>query len=63
MAHLDIGRYTLPAFPFVIIAFERWIATREFKIVLAVLAIPIYLFTQNFLLGNTSPIVDFTPFR
>ncbi len=63
VAHLDIGRYTLPAFPIVLIAFEKWINTKEFKIVLAILLIPIYLFTQNFLLGNVSPIVDFTPFR
>lgn len=63
VAHLDIGRYTIPAFPIVLIAFEKWITTREFKIVLAILLIPIYLFTQNFLLGNISPVVDFTPFR
>lgn len=63
VAHLDIGRYTIPAFPIVLIAFEKWITTREFKIVLLILLIPIYLFTQNFLLGNISPVVDFTPFR
>ena len=63
VAHLDIGRYTIPAAPLVLIAFEKWINTREFKIVLAILLIPIYLFTQNFLLGNISPVVDFTPFR
>lgn len=63
VAHLDIGRYTLPTFPLVLIAFEKWITTREFKIILLILLIPIYLFTQNFLLGNTAPIADFTPFK
>jgi hypothetical protein len=63
VAHLDIGRYTIPAFPFVLIAFENFINTREFKIVFILLLIPIYLFTQNFLLGNISPVADFAPFR
>jgi len=63
IAHLDIGRYILPAFPFVLIAFEKFLVSREFKIAFIILLIPIYLFTQNFLIGNISPITDFTPFR
>lgn len=63
VVHLDIGRYALPAFPFVIIAFEEWINTKSFKIVFLFLLIPVYLFAQNFLLGNTAPIVDFTNFK
>lgn len=63
VAHLDITRYLIPAFPFVIIGMEKWLVSKEFKWILLFLLIPIYLFTQNFLLGNTAPIADFSPFR
>jgi hypothetical protein len=63
VVHLDITRYLIPTYAFVIIAMENWLVSREFKIVLLILLIPIYLFAQNFILGNTAPIVDFTPFR
>lgn len=56
VAHRDISRYVLPLFPFVIIAFEKILTSREFKIVFAILALAIYLYTQNFLLANTAPI-------
>lgn len=56
IAHRDISRYTLPAFPFVIIAFEKILVTKEFKIVLAILALGIYLYAQNFILQNTAPV-------
>ncbi|OGD86619.1 hypothetical protein A2Z23_01085 [Candidatus Curtissbacteria bacterium RBG_16_39_7] len=63
VAHLDITRYLIPTYAFVIIALENWLVSREFKIVLLILLIPIYLFSQNFILGNTAPIADFSPFR
>ncbi|MEM7825140.1 MAG: hypothetical protein QXO27_04175 [Candidatus Aenigmatarchaeota archaeon] len=63
VVHLDIARYTIPTFPFVIIAFEKWLVKREFRLILLLLLIPIYLFVQNFLIGNVFPITDFTPFR
>ncbi len=56
VAHRDISRYTLPIFPFLIIAFEKFINTREFKIALIIILLAIYLYTQNFLLGNTAPV-------
>lgn len=63
VVHLDITRYLIPTYAFVIIAMENWLTSREFKIVLLILLIPIYLFAQNFLLGNTAPIADFGQFR
>lgn len=63
VAHLDITRYLIPALPFAIIGMEKWLVSKEFKWILLFLLIPIYLFTQNFLLGNTAPIADFTPFK
>lgn len=56
IAHRDISRYTLPIYPFLLIAFEKVLISREFKIVLPIIAIAIYLYCQNFILANTAPI-------
>ncbi len=55
IAHRDISRYLLPVFPFVLIAYEKVLTTKEFKIVLAILGLGIYLYSQNFILNNTAP--------
>lgn len=55
IAHRDISRYVLPVFPFVLIAFEKVLITKEFKIVLAIVGLGIYLYAQNFLLENAAP--------
>lgn len=56
VAHRDISRYILPIAPFAIIAFEKLLTSREFKIVLGVIIFGIYLYSQNFLLQNTAPV-------
>lgn len=58
IAHRDISRYLLPVFPFVLIAFERILTSREFKIILPIIAVAIYLYAQNFILGNTAPVAN-----
>lgn len=58
VAHRDISRYTLPIAPFVIIAFEKILVSKEFKIVLAILLVAIYLYSQNFILQNVAPVPD-----
>ncbi len=63
VAHRDISRYTLPIFPFLLIAFEKILTSREFKIILPIIALAIYLYTQNFLLSNTAPIPNLSPFN
>lgn len=63
VAHRDIARYSLPIFPFVLIAYEKILITREFKIVFAVVALAIYLYAQNFILGNTAPIPNIEVFN
>lgn len=55
VTHRDISRYAAPIFPFLIIAFEKILTTKEFKIVTLIIALAIYLYTQNFLLNNTGP--------
>lgn len=56
IAHRDISRYILPISPFVLIAFEKVLVSKEFKIVLAIVALAIYLYAQNFLIANTAPV-------
>ncbi|MBI4037244.1 hypothetical protein HY385_02375 [Candidatus Daviesbacteria bacterium] len=63
VAHRDISRYVLPIFPFVLIAFEKVLTSREFKIVLVILALAIYLYAQNFILQNTAPIPNLQVFN
>jgi len=62
VAHRDISRYTLPIFPFILIAFEKVLVSKEFKIVLAILSLAIYLYAQNFLIVNTVSIADWTAY-
>ncbi len=55
VTHRDISRYAAPIFPFLIIAFEKVLTTKEFKIVITIVILGIYLYSQNFLLHNTAP--------
>jgi hypothetical protein len=55
VTHRDISRYAAPIFPFVLIAFEKVLTSKEFKIVTAIVGLGIYLYAQNFLLNNTAP--------
>lgn len=63
VAHRDISRYTLPIFPFLLIAFEKVLTSREFKIILPIIALAIYLYAQNFILANTAPIANLQLFN
>ena len=56
VGHRDISRYILPIIPFVLIAYEKVLVSREFKIVTAIIILAIYLYAQNFILYNTAPI-------
>ncbi len=62
IAHRDISRYSLPLAPFLIIAFEPFLVKKEFKIAMAVIIIPIFLYALNFMAGNTLPMADWQPF-
>lgn len=56
VAHRDVSRYILPITPLVLIAFEKVLTSREFKIILPIILLAIYLYAQNFILQNTAPI-------
>jgi len=62
VSHRDIIRYSLPIIPFLIIAFSKTIVKKEFKIVMVVLAIPIYLFSLAYISQNVMQISDWAPF-
>lgn len=61
VAHRDLMRYLIPVLPFLFLAFSKQLATREFKIIMVILIIPIYLFTLTFISNNIMPIADWTP--
>ena len=62
VSHRDIIRYALPVVPFIILAFSKTIVKKEFKIVMIVLAIPIYLFSLAYISQNVMQISDWAPF-
>lgn len=62
IAHRDLSRYILPIAPFILIAFSDLLRRKEFKIIFAILVIPSFLYTWNFLLNNISPVADWTPY-
>lgn len=62
VAHRDISRYTLPVAPFAILAFEKVLVSREFKILAVILTLAIYFYSQNFILLNTAPIPNLGPY-
>ncbi|MEK7498223.1 MAG: hypothetical protein AAB656_04890 [Patescibacteria group bacterium] len=62
VSHRDLLRYSLPMLPFFYVAFSKYLETKEFKIVLTFLIIPIYLFSLAFISQNVMPISDWRPF-
>lgn len=62
VAHRDLARYSLPLVPFALIAFDKFIQKKEFKIALLVILPAIYLYAINFISGNIAPVADWTPY-
>lgn len=63
VVHRDISRYLLPIGPFILIAFEKVLTSREFKIILPIIFLAIYLYSQNFLIENIAPIPNLSLFN
>lgn len=63
IAHRDISRYLLPISPFILIAFEKALTAREFKIILPIIVLAIYLYVQNFILQNVAPVPNIALFN
>ena len=62
ISHRDLLRYSLPLVPFLLVAFSEFLVKKEFKIAIAFLVIPIYLFALSFISQNAMPISDWAPF-
>lgn len=62
VAHRDIARYILPIMPLALLGWNEMVQKREFKVVLLVLVVPTFLFAWNFMLNNTAPIADWSPY-
>jgi hypothetical protein len=62
VVHRDIARYSLPIAPIAIAGLSPYLESKYFKIGLAVIIVPIFLFSWNFILQNVQPIMDWTPF-
>lgn len=61
VSHRDLARYSLPLVPFVFIAFSKVLSSKEFRWVMLLLIIPIYLYAVVFIENNTTPIPDWGP--
>lgn len=61
VSHRDLMRYSLPIVPFLFAAWAKQLSSKEFKIAIAVLIIPIYLVTLAFISQNTMPISNWAP--
>jgi Gpi18-like mannosyltransferase len=62
VAHRDVSRYVVPVYPFVLLALEKFLAKKEFKIIFLLLLPAIVLYGVNFVFGNTAPIADWAPY-
>ena len=62
VSHRDLIRYSLPIVPFLFAAWGDTINKKDFRIVIAVLLIPIYLFSLAYISQNVMPISDWAPF-
>lgn len=62
VVHRDLMRYTLPIVPFLLLGFREILIKKEFKIAMAVIIIPLYLYSLAFISQNSMPIANWTPF-
>lgn len=62
VAHRDLTRYSLPVWPFVLMGFDPYLQRKEVKTAFYLILPAIYLFSLNFILGNTAPVQDWAPY-
>ncbi|MBU0570215.1 hypothetical protein KKB40_05585 [Patescibacteria group bacterium] len=61
VSHRDIIRYSLPMIPFLLAGFSKELVRRDFKIAIALIIIPIYLFSLAYISQNIMPVSDWAP--
>ncbi len=62
VAHRDLSRYILPIAPLVLLGWSGVILKKEYRWLLYLLILPVFLYSWNFLLNNTAPIADWSPY-
>jgi hypothetical protein len=60
VAHRDISRYIAPVYPFLFLAFSKFLTKKSVKIIFLLLLPAIILYGINFVCGNVAPISDWT---
>lgn len=61
VSHRDILRYLLPAVPFLLFAYKDILLKKEFRPIVFLIIVPIYLFSLAFISQNKMPIADWGP--
>ena len=62
VSHRDISRYIAPVYPFIILAFAKFLNKKTTKIIFLLLVPAIILFAINHIAGNIAPIADWLPY-
>ncbi|MEI8067662.1 MAG: hypothetical protein WCG91_01780 [Candidatus Shapirobacteria bacterium] len=62
VAHRDISRYIAPIYPFLLLAFAKFLDKKSIKIIFLILLPAILLYAINFISGNIAPISNWAPF-
>ncbi|HWS48667.1 MAG TPA: hypothetical protein VN174_01280 [Candidatus Methanoperedens sp.] len=62
VAHRDISRYMVPVYPFIFLAFGKYITKEKSRIILLLLIPAVILYAVNFIIGNTAPITTWEPY-
>jgi len=62
VSHRDISRYSLPLVPIVLLGFAEVFEKKEVRWAVALLTIPMFFYTVNFLTHNTVVISNWAPF-
>lgn len=62
IAHRDISRYIAPVYPFLFLGFGRYLFRKNTRLIFWILLPAVLLYAINFVIGNVSPIADWTPY-
>jgi len=62
VGHRDISRYLSPVYPFIFLAFGRFLTKKSFQLIFLLLVPAVFLFALNFVAGNVAPIADWGPY-
>jgi hypothetical protein len=62
VGHRDISRYLSPVYPFVLLSYSKVLTNKTAKVFFLLLLPAIFLYAINFVIGNTTPVADWSPY-